>query len=231
MAFEAIQALIRLGEPAEDIWALVDGGEQHHECSILSLDEPSSKLKANLNPPWPKQSDFPWIRLWFDALVCTRYGDFKAAIQYWLAFDRLYPNCLVALLGLGRSYFDIQRWDDSEAHFERAHKQDHFCTDLMDIYASVLKYTGAVAKLNHLSHELVMAAPMRSEPWVSVALYCEVQSEREKAMEFIDRSLEFDPMHAQAYIVKGELAMAYNQPEDAITAFFHAYNFQKVLIC
>ncbi len=231
MAFEAIQALIRLGEPAEDIWTLIDGKQQHDEYPVLSSDEPSSKLKSNSNPPWPKQSDFPWIRLWFDALICSRSGNFRVALQHWIAFSRLYPNCLVALLGLGQSYFDIQRWNDSEAHFEQAHKQDRFCTDLMDVYASVLKHTGTVAKLNHLSHELVMAAPMCSEPWVSVALYCEMQGEGEKAMEFIERSLDLNPMHAQAYIVKGELHMAHNKPEDAITALFQAYNCRKVVIC
>ncbi len=229
MAFEAIQALIRLGEPADDIWTLIDRKQQHHECPALSLDEPSTKL--NQNPPWPKQSDFPWIRLWYDALVCSRSGNFKAAVQHWTAFDRLYPNCLAALLGLGQSYYDIQRWNDSAAHFEQARKQDHFCTDLMDIYASVLKYTGVGAKLNHISHELVMAAPMRSEPWVSVALCCEMQGEGEKALEFIERSLELDPMHAQAYMVKGELYMAQNKPEDAITVFFQAYSCRKVLVC
>ncbi len=231
MAFEAVQALFRLGEPADDIWTLIDGKQQHNECPAPSSAESSSKLKPNPNLLWPKQSDFPWIRLWFDALVCTRSGNFKVALQHWIAFDRLYPNCLVALLGLGQSYFNIQKWNDSEAYSEQARNHDRFCTELMDVYASVLKYTGAVTKLNHLSHELVMAAPMCSEPWVSLDLYCEMQGEGEKALEFIERSLELNPMHAQAYMVKGELNMAHNKVEDAISAFFQAYSCRKVVVC
>jgi anaphase-promoting complex subunit 7 len=96
----------------------------------------------------------------------------------------------------------------------------------------VLEQRGANSglDLNSLVHELLQIDDKRPEPWVAVALYSKMKGEKEKALRFVDKALQYDKRHIPAYHLRGSLLLSLGRADHAVVAYFQANALHRELI-
>ena len=83
-------------------------------------------------------------------------------------------------------------------------------------------------RLNALSRDLMRCAPFasdsagagglypRPQPWLVVALHCDLNGKQQKSLEFVDRAIAVDSKHVAAHQIAGALWLALQQPMEAV---------------
>ena len=82
-------------------------------------------------------------------------------------------------------------------------------------FDSIQFSTGAATALSDWS-----IASIGPEPWLAVALYCDMRNEKDKALSYIEKALQMGPRQVLAHTLRGDVLLALGKPEHAIVSFF-----------
>lgn len=98
----------------------------------------------------------------------------------------------------------------------------------MDIYAWVLRSQCETAVLRDLCHSLLQWHEGRPETWIAMSLYCDLEGEVEKALEYAELAIDLNKRNVSAWLVKGFLCLSRSEEEgdfveEAVEAYRKAF--------
>ncbi|GAB2266466.1 Anaphase-promoting complex subunit 7, partial [Dionaea muscipula] len=187
----------------------------------------SSKDIISLFPQTPNRSGRPlydqsdssrWLQCYVEAQCCIASNYYKGGLEILADLLQRFPNNVHILLEIAKVEAIIGKNDEAIVNFERARSIDPHIVTYMDEYAMLLKIKSDLSKLNKLVHDLLNIDPTRPEVFVALSVLWERKDER-AALSYAEKSTRIDERHIPGYIMKGNLALSLNRPEEAVAAF------------
>ncbi|GBG83456.1 hypothetical protein CBR_g37168 [Chara braunii] len=199
---EAIVALAQLGCSAKEIQLL--------------LPQPQTKNGRASNDQFDPSR---WLQRFAEAHCAAASHDSKGAIEHFTALAMRFPGNLHILLETAKAETAAGRLDDAINTYQKARAVDQYNMDCMDEYAIVMRQKGNLMEVNRLTHELLNIDARRPEAWVASAVYWESKDDKVRALSYVDKSVRVDDRHVPSFIIKGNLSLALNRSDSAVTAF------------
>jgi tetratricopeptide (TPR) repeat protein len=104
-------------------------------------------------------------------------------------------------------HMDLYEPEAAERHFAEMRRLDPLYIDGLDRYASLLFRRNESAALQTLTSDMMRVDAARAETWNTAALWCELQQETEKALNFLDKALALAPQRPFSLLVKGHVLL------------------------
>lgn len=200
-ALGAVRSLLRLGVGAADVADTVVAGAAPEDAG--------------------------WLRLFVQAHGAASMNQHRPALEALTALGRAAPENAHVLTSMAEEQLELKLEEAAVGSFQQARAADAKSLEGMDLYASVVRRHKDGVRLNALSRQLVDVDDARPEPWMSVALFCDLNGDAMSALQFVCKALELDPLHVPAHHFKGALQLRMNQPALAVTAFYKAYSLRR----
>ena len=199
---EAIDILINLGCDATEITGIIDD----------SIRESSSqKLYAD-----------GWLHSYVVALSHKRNCDYEKSEAQFNKLLKVYPKNILLLGQLGRVAVDAERNEDALILYKQIRRIDPGLINGMEYYGQLLMNIMNPQELSKLAHDIINLDQRSPIGWLIVAMYCETKGESEKAISFVEKSIQLDPQNSYSYRLKGSLLLSHNHPEQAVISFYQA---------
>jgi len=210
-ALEAVMSLLQLG------------------CNPTEIRSLRSDYKSS-HPTEMALSAFLWIDQVIDAHFLQLSYEYQPALEAFIQLESRFPNNIYLLENIAKCEVQSGQSEKAMRTFERMIAVDQFNVSSMDAYGSIIKSHGDLIGLNRLCQNLLKANDKKPETWTAVALYAELKGSKEKALQFVERALDFDDRHVVAYLLKGNLLLSMGRTDQAVIAFKKAYNLHKNIL-
>ncbi|KAK9245848.1 hypothetical protein V1506DRAFT_226669 [Lipomyces tetrasporus] len=155
------------------------------------------------------------------AFALSKY-ECKAALQALLSLSDQQKNSPWVLSKLGRAYFEIVRYKESEEVFKRLRAVDPMRLEDMEVYSTLLWHLRRDVELSFLAHELADIDRNSAQTWIAIGNSFSLQKEHDQALKCFRRAAHLDPTFAYAYTLQGHEHVANEEYESAQNAFRHA---------
>ena len=180
-ALEAAQALINMGERAENL--LIQCKDAHASCA-------------------------PWIPTMIQAYSYECHFAPREALKCLESLGAAFDASLEVLLQKGRLSLHLNEISRAIELYERAHRLDSANVKGMDLYALCLYERRDSMKLNSLAQQLMVNGGMkRPEPWIAAALHCLVVNKDSKAEALADQACRHGSQHSMSFYVRGMILL------------------------
>jgi len=175
------------------------------------------------------------IATWMEDLIRAHAAAFgnrqRDAIQ---RFSRLsvsvFPSNAHVLNSLARLEVDGGNREGALSYFSRARAIDPLALDGADLYAGLLRSMSDRTKLVQLTHELLNSGgDSRPEPWVAAAHLSDMRGDKDKALSYVNRAAELNPLHVPALHMKGLLLLGSKRPMESISSYTRALTVRRDL--
>lgn len=122
--------------------------------------------------------------------------------------------CLV-----GRAYFEINKYDETQRIFERVRKLEPERTTSMEIHSTALWHLQKEAALSQLAADLVALDKHCPQTWCAVGNCHSLQKEHDLAIKFFQRAVQVDPNFAYAYTLLGHEYVVTEELEKGMSSY------------
>mmetsp|Transcript_16300 Transcript_16300/g.31623 ORF Transcript_16300/g.31623 Transcript_16300/m.31623 type:complete len:578 (+) Transcript_16300:558-2291(+) len=200
-ALSAIITLLRLGVNSNDVWQL---------CQTNTL-----------------HTDQGWLHRFIEAHGLKSLNQHRPALQNFQKLGQELPNNRHILANMADLNMQTNDPNAALALFRIARHADPTSLDQMDVYATIIHELGDAALLNRLTRELMDIDEAQPEPWLAVAMFCDLKGDAMSALKFVGKALELNPQHVCSYHFKGALQLRMNQPELSVSAYYKAYSIRR----
>lgn len=148
--------------------------------------------------------------------------DYVEAHQRLCELEAVFPASAHVMQHLG-----VTRVRDGFAHlalatFSRLREVEPFYVDAMDTYGSVIKLRGTSGALRTLTAELFAIDKQRPEAWCVAAMHSELEGDKQRALQLVEKALALDDQHVFAYLLRGALFLSFGLPKRAQLSFARA---------
>ncbi|KAG1673487.1 Anaphase-promoting complex subunit 7 [Nymphon striatum] len=199
LALEAARGLLSLGVKGAEVSSMVLNGS-----SISSID---------------------WVPLWIKAyaqLYSREYSSCVGTIKL-LETKTTLANNIDILKLQGEAYYYNGDYKLAENVLERVHTIDPHYLSGMDLYALLLAKENKVKELESLSTHLLSITEESPEPWLSMALYCQITGKITRAVYFAQKACVINPRNVEALLLKGFILIDIKKLQEA------AFHFREAL--
>ncbi|KAK9315726.1 hypothetical protein V1522DRAFT_119617 [Lipomyces starkeyi] len=155
------------------------------------------------------------------AFALSKY-ECKSALQALMSLSEQQKESPWVLSKLGRAYFEIVRYKESEVTFKRLRAVDPMRLDDMEVYSTLLWHLRRDVELSFLAHELADIDRNSAQTWIAIGNSFSLQKEHDQALKCFRRAAHLDPTFAYAYTLQGHEHVANEEYESAQNAFRHA---------
>ena len=163
-----------------------------------------------------------WLHTYTLALSHKRNCDYEKSETHFNKLLKVYPKNLTLLGHLGKVAVDAERNDDALILYKQIRRIEPGLINGMEYYGQLLMNSMNIQELSKLGHDIMNLNQKSPVGWLLVAMYCESKGESEKAITFIEKSIQIDPQHAYSYRLKGSMLLTHGHPEQAILSFYQA---------
>ncbi|KAK9456979.1 hypothetical protein V1511DRAFT_241193 [Dipodascopsis uninucleata] len=151
-------------------------------------------------------------------LALSRY-ECRAALQAFMSLSANHQETPYVLSQIGKAYFEIVRYKESEQAFRRLRQIDPTRVEDMEIYSTLLWHLRKDVELSFLAHELADIDRNSPQAWVAIGNSFSLQKEHDQALKCFRRASFLDPTFAYAYTLQGHEHVANEEFESAQNAF------------
>jgi tetratricopeptide (TPR) repeat protein len=134
----------------------------------------------------------PFFGALLEAHALRLKHDYAAARTHFEALNALMPYSEHVLHHL--AVMSMQDGFAIEANelFKRLRELDPFYVDGMDTYGSIVKLRGTSRALRALAIDLFSIDSTRPEPWCVAAMHAELEGDRPRALQLVDKAIALD---------------------------------------
>ncbi|KAK3246551.1 Cell division cycle protein 27 [Cymbomonas tetramitiformis] len=122
------------------------------------------------------------------------------------------------LCTLGRAYFEMVDYVESERAFDWARRNDPTRLEGLEVFSTVLWHLKKEVQLSFLAQEVIALDRLSPHAWCVMGNCFSLQKEHETALRFFQRALQLDPNFAYAHTLCGH-------------EYFANEDFEKGLLC
>jgi len=199
---EAIDMLVSLGCDTTEITGIIDDSIR---------DSPINKIYAD-----------GWLHTYTLALSHKRNCDYEKSETQFNKLLKVYPKNIILLGQLGRVAVDAERNEDALILYKQIRRIDSALINGMEYYGQLLMNSANSQELSKLASDVINLNQRSPIGWLLVAMYCETKGESDKAISFIEKSIQFDSRNAYSHRLKGSLLLNHGHPEQALLSFYEA---------
>ena len=130
-----------------------------------------------------------------------------------------FPNQAYCLSLQGKAYYEMGSDEKCVHYLQKAREIDPFILDNASTLSMALCAQGNSAALAALTHDLFSIDDTRPEPWLSAAVYSDMQGETAKALKFVSKCLAIDSSNIHGLQIKAKLLLSQGHPETALPIY------------
>eukprot|EP00743_Colponemidia_sp_Colp-15_P006649 GILK01007168.1.p1 GENE.GILK01007168.1~~GILK01007168.1.p1 ORF type:complete len:544 (-),score=85.06 GILK01007168.1:173-1747(-) len=171
----------------------------------------------------------PWVQSLVEAHGCVAQHQHQRAAEMFGELEAKFPSNVHLLLQIGKCKIQLSDADGAIHCFAKSREVDASNVECMDTYASLIRTRNDSTTLNRLTQDMLSTIVTRPEPWICAALYSDLKTDKEKALELVKKGLSVDDSHVLGHLLKGSLCLAMGKTELAISAYRRAYELSKDL--
>jgi tetratricopeptide (TPR) repeat protein len=167
-------------------------------------------------------SQYPWLPPLLEGTNWFRQFRFAQALETFNKLNITYPDNPIILQNLAECQLQMSNIDGGRRAFDQLRRIDPFTTDGIDLYAMLLERHGTPGQVlpeELVRHILSLRAPHSPQVWTALAVYWKSKMQKEKAMAMVENALQVAPHHHRAHLLKGQLLLDQNKPEEAKECF------------
>nr|CAB3468448.1 unnamed protein product [Digitaria exilis] len=120
------------------------------------------------------------------------------------------------LCQVGKAYFELVDYLESDHYFELAHRLSPCTLDGMDIYSTVLYHLNAEMRLSYLAQELISIDRLSPQAWCAVGNCFALRKDHETALKNFQRAVQLDSRFAYAHTLCGHEYSALEDYENSL---------------
>lgn len=151
-------------------------------------------------------------------------GQFKCehAISILQKLPKKHYQSGYVLTGIGRSYFEMGKYEEAVSFFEEARRREPYILKGMEYYSTALWHLQREVKLSSLAQELIDYDRNAPQTWCVSGNCFSLQKEHETAIKFLQRAIQIDVDFAYAYTLLGHEFVLTEEMDNAMACFRNA---------
>ncbi|KAF0686308.1 Aste57867_21914 [Aphanomyces stellatus] len=209
--------------------ALAELAGKNEECSPTNLDDCEIvHFYTRLGQAQQiRPADAAWMQHLVDGHIQLHAHHLEHALHSFESMERVVSRSLHCYLHRAKIHMDLEAVETAMSAFVQARQCDASNVTIMDSFALLLKQAGLTMQLNSLVRDLFAVTEARPEPWLAAAYYSDLKGDRATALQLCDRAVSIDPAFPRSYLCRGQILLALDRPEHAVTAFSNASKLEK----
>lgn len=165
---------------------------------------------------------WPWLQQTMEATGLFRGFRFAQALAQFTQLLERYPRNPFLLEHLAECHLQMSNIEAGRQAFDQLRLADPFATQGLDLYAMLVERHGRQGQgsLEELArHVHALRSPRAPQTWVALSVFWKAKSAKERALAMVEQALAVCPGYARAHLLKGQLLLDQNRPEEAKESF------------